>query len=1413
MPGRNYIQLLLIFMLACCSLSFSQQREHIYDHFNISNGLISDNVYKIFVDREGFAWIITYNGLQRYNGYEFETFTSRPGVPGTLSSNFVTDMFEDRDGDLIVVLEDGIDIYHKQTGRFTNLLSNLPFASARRDEISRLASVVQDPSGSIWVTCNNHLVRIDSTKQDFFVYQDEFKGNFVINRDSTLLWIITDHTVKEYNLVDRLLTIRNISEIPGPENVRRLNTIYYDSENNCWLGTTDGLLIMDEEEYCFVDPGSCIPALGYADASAFHREITAIYEDYRKNLWIASGKELYQIDRNTGSSRRFRHEVDNPNSLLDEQITGIHGNRSGIIWVTYLNEGFTRINIRTRNFFAYRQKANSPNSLGGNAVRSVFRDPDGILWVGLYNNGLDRIDPSSGIISHFKHDPDRENSVCSNYIASLFLDRNKRLWVGSHDNGLCYADDPYRDRITFRRPDFLNGSDEVYHICSDSLGRVWFGTRTGLGMYDHSTEHFQWILEDHNVQSFLFDGTRIWIASWNYGLCRLDFNRENFAREVPLFDSVTSIYFDPAVLADANSLRNNENLLRNCISIYQDRKAKIWLGTYNMGLARVHLNGHQITYDLYDVSRGAPGNAVYGVTGDRQGHIWISTENGIGKFDPRSEQFENYYREDGLLSNYFLWKSYYRSPDGILYFGSVDGLNFFDPSEIREDTALPSVYITELRIQNQLVRNGDTVNGDVILDRQILYQDTLVLNHMNRNFSLKFTATGRVDPDRITYAHMLEGFNDHWITNPKGSRNAGYNNLSPGTYHFRVRATENPSLWPEHYLEKTVIILPPWWKTKIAISIYVLLVLGLLFLIFYLIFKFSGLRHELIFNEKLHQSKLMFFTNISHEFKTPLSLIKAPLNDILQDRRLPPHQRKNLQLVRKNADQLLELVNELMEFRRTDTGISKLKSEPIELGPCVQEIASQFECIAEERGVDYLINTPEEKDRIWADREKFRKIINNLLENAFNYTQKGGLVTLSVIRDPIRYSFNPAYHTLHLSQVRKDLKYVGILVSDTGVGISRESLPRIFDRFYQFDAEHAGDHIGSGIGLALVKNLVLMHQGDIRVASERGVGTDILIMLPEGERHLRTEEKLIHLQSEEILSPGQQPVLKETFRDDSVPAGIPTEKRPDDPSPEKAILPTILIVEDHDALRDYLKENLADEYTLLEASNGAEAIEKLNGHQPDLILADWIMPVMDGAQFLKEIRTRKDTSSVPVILLTAKDELKDHQEGLELGADQIVTKPFNLKLLKLQIKRMIENNRSRIRTYGLNESELLVEVKGERETRFIQDVEQVIREHMKDTALNADLLAKKLTLSRTVLYVRIKEITGHTPGEYIQKVRLKQAIKLMLYENLSVSEVYVMVGISSSSYLIRLFKKYYKTTPKEFIRNYLGTVSGKSIHV
>jgi signal transduction histidine kinase/ligand-binding sensor domain-containing protein/DNA-binding response OmpR family regulator len=1396
MNGSYKYILILATFLFCCKHSMSQEREYIYDHFNISNGLISDNVYKIFIDGEGYTWIITYNGLQKYNGYKFESYTSKPDVPGTLSSNFVVDIFEDRKKDLIVVLEDGIDIYHKQTDRFTNLISDLPFAEAKRNEISRQASVVQDKSGFVWANCNNHLVRIDSTMENFFVYQNEFNGNFVLNRDSSLLWIITDNTLKQYNLETRLLTITNVADIPGPVPVRRLNVIFYDSENICWLGTSGGLFMFDEKNYRFIDPGFHFPRQPVAQKSNFEKNITAIYEDYRRDLWIASGNFLYRIERTSGIIQVLRHEIENPNTILDGQITGIFGNKAGTIWITYLNEGFTRINIKTRNFSSYRFKANRDDGLGGNTVRSVFKDQHGYTWVGLYNSGLDRIDPASGLISHFRHNDENEKSVYSNYISSLYVDAKQRLWVGSHDNGLCYADDIYRDKLTFKRPAFLNSNDEVYHILADKMGRVWFGTRTGLGMYDYKDDSFHWVLQEHNVQSFIFDQQTIWIASWNYGLCGLNFKPDEFSSAIPAYDTISSYIFGISQLSAEDNRAKSPGLLNRCISIYQDPFLNIWLGTYDKGLARVGKTGNEYTYKLYDISLGAPGNAVYGVTGDQKGNVWISTDKGIGKFDPVTEKFENYYRKDGLLSNYFMWKAYFQAPDGELFFGSVEGLNCFYPEKIYNDTVSLRVLFSELRVQNQLVECGDTVNGDILLNRHITYQDTVVLNYWNNNFSFDFFATGTLNPERIRYAHMLAGFDEDWVIHSEGNRNVSYNHLSPGTYYFRVRASENDGFWNNPYVEKMVIILPPWWKTKLAFTVYIMLILGLVFLISQSLVRFLALKNDLIYNEKLHQSKLMFFTNISHEFKTPLSLIKAPLNEILLDKALSPHNRKNLHIANQNADNLLNLVNELMEFRRTDAGVSNLQAENIDLTEFVNEITAQFESIAEQKGIHFYINIPDEKLKIWVDREKFRKIINNLLGNAFKYTQKGGIVTFSIIKNPGKFNFNAKYHTLHLSQTRKDLEYIGILVSDSGVGISRESLPKIFNRFYQIDAEYASDHIGSGIGLALVKNLVLLHYGDVQVASERREGTEILVSLPLGDKHLSKEEKIQTL----IQSPFidlLKPEVKETV----------SPPMPVNDSTRDYGLPKILLVEDHQELRSYLKDNFFDEYSIYEASNGAEGIKILSQISPDLIITDWIMPVMDGATFLREIKSIKDNSSIPVILLTARSELKDKQEALDLGADQIITKPFNLQLLKAQVKRMIANNRTRRQKYGIENSENLVQVKNNLDTRFIEKAEGIIYKNIRDTNLDAAFIADTLALSRTALYSRVREITGLTIGEYIQKIRLKHAIKLMLYENRSVSEVYTMVGISSSSYFIRLFRKYYHTTPKEYIKNSLKNTS------
>ncbi|MGW8316734.1 MAG: response regulator, partial [Bacteroidales bacterium] len=1259
---------------------------------------------------------------------------------------------------------------------------------------------VRDKSGAIWVSCNNQLVRIDSTKSDFIVYEDEYRGRFVLNGDSTALYIISDRTLKRYDLVNKILTFTSIEDIPGPVEIRRLNTIFYDSENICWVGTSDGLYIFDEEQVRFIDPVEKY----YLDLGTRKHmnseEITAIYEDFRQDIWVASGSTLWRIDRNSREVEVLIHDLDNPNSILDAQITGIHGNRTGIIWLTYLNEGFTRIKVKRQPFRSYRYTGDDTGGLGGNTVRSLFKDREGIIWVGLYNNGLDRIDTKTKRITHYENDPGNPRSICSNYISSILLDDHGKLWVGSHDNGLCYADHVDDVNLTFQRPDFLHQNEEIYHIQQDNLGRIWFGTRNGLGLYDYRSGMFQWILENLNVQSFLFDDYSVWIASWTHGLCRLDFDPQSYSLMTPVMDTSTS-FFSVSEETGKNRVLSagmDQRGLRNCISIYQDDLSRVWVGTFDMGLAKVERNGNGLNYTRYDVSQGAPGNSVYGVSGDRQGKIWLSTEQGLGNFDPETEHFTNYYREDGLLSDFFMWKSYFKADNGELFFGSVDGFNLFFPEEIHADTTNPRVFISELRIQNKLVECGDTINGDIILDRHITYTDHLVLNHRNNtNFSFSFYAIGMGNHQRIRYSYMLEGFDPDWVEDRHGTRMATYAFLSPGNYTFKVRAAENELTWDGSYEMKQLTILPPWWKTKLAMVVYLILIVALVFAITHSLIRFLSLKHELIYNEKLHQSKLMFFTNISHEFKTPLSLIKAPLNEILNERELSPRNRRNLHVARHNADNLLKLVNELLEFRRTDTGNSKLRAEKIELTGFLKEMAEEFECLADQKKVNFYFDIPDKKIPLWADLEKFRKIINNLLENALNYTSEDGLVTFSIIRNPLTYSFKPNYHTLQLNNIKKQFEYIGILVSDTGVGISKDSLPKIFDRFYQIDAERASHHIGSGIGLALVKNLVLIHHGEIRIGSERTVGTDILVMFPLGDRHLTPEEK----QFTGNAVPNGEAVLRKGANQESLHKAGPEALE------EKSRLPRILIVEDHKELREYLKEHLSEEYHVMDAPNGSRALEQIMQFRPDLIIADWIMPVMDGEALVRKLREDPRLSTIPVILLTGKSEMHEQQAGLELGADLVITKPFNIQLLISQIHRTIENNRMRIRSYGTFSTENIKDTKHIHDALFLEQLDKAILKYIRDVSLNAATLAGELGISRTVLYGKLKSLTGITIGAYIQRIRLKQAIRLILTENRPLSEVYIMVGFSSSSYLIRTFRKYYHTTPGEYIRAFLKTSS------
>jgi signal transduction histidine kinase/ligand-binding sensor domain-containing protein/AraC-like DNA-binding protein len=1373
--------------------------EYLYDHYNISNGLISDMVLKVMVDSEQHTWFSTYNGLQRFNGYEFQAFTFDSKDPGAPGSNFVEDLYEDRNGDLVVVFNAGVDIYHKKTGRFSRLISDVPYGTERRNEISRRSSVVEDPSGALWVNCNNQVIRIDSARKNFIIRENDFRGSFVINRDSTLLWIITDKALKRYDLDRNMLSILGIKELSAKGNPERLNAIYRDAEGLVWIGTSAGLFLLDEATHLLKAPSDYFPECRLGDTELSGRDITAIYEDYRSHLWIATGKSLFRISRDAGLVEEIRHELDNPNSLLDEQITGIHGNRSGLFWVTYLNEGATRVNIRTNNFRAVRLRPGQTASLGGKTVRSVFKDERNMTWVGLYNNGLDRIHPVTGHVDHFRHSEGDEYELCSNYITSILVDSRERLWVGSHDNGLCYADNAYDSIPLFRKPPFLNTMEEIYHLQEDSLSRIWIGTRTGLGMYEYETDSFQWVLEDHNVQSFLISGTDIWLATWNHGLCLLRFNRGGFRARLPEIDTARSVFAHQGMKTGVQASGGFGEGPRNCISVFRDTRGAIWLGTYESGLVKVVENREGLVYTIYGTTAGAPSNAVYGVTGDERGYIWLSTQQGLGRFDPENETFLNYYREDGLLSNFFMWKAYYRASDGELFFGSADGLNMFCPDEPGIDPVSSRLFISELRIHGNPVEPGDTLNKDVILTGNVAYQDTIILNHRNRDFSLRYYAAGHPNPSKLKYAFKLEGYNEDWIIQESGNRTATFTNLKPGHYRFILRVLDREPLPEARQLVKTVIILPPWWKTRLSFFVYALLIAILVLLIVTSLNKFLRLKHELDYNEKLHQSKLMFFTNISHEFKTPLALIKAPLEEILHDADLSPSIRKNLLLARRNAENLLNQVNELIEFRRTDSGVSKLQVETFDLTAFLKGMASQFEYLADQKGLHFYYQIPEETIRIRADRKKLESIVGNLVQNAINYTGEEGLITLSLLTSMRSFRFKEGYHTLQDKNSRIPATCIGILISDTGVGISKESLPRIFDRFYQIEAEHADQHLGSGIGLALVRNLVKLHEGEIRVASERGKGTEILVLLP---LDLQGPEKGFVREYFSIPLEGK-PEGKGMVSE----ANEEGESGPEIHAEPGTCRPVLLIVEDHDDLREYLADQLSGEYRVLKAPNGRKALECIGRTMPELVISDWIMPEMDGAMFIRELRSKERTRAIPVILLTAKSELKERQDALDMGADLVITKPFNMQLLRSQVRNMIGNLQIRKEKYATESLDNLVQVRQGRDAGFIGDLERVIRNNMQDQDLNAAMVAESLGISRTSLYDKIRAMTGMPIGEYIQRVRLKQAEMLMIYKGYSVSEVYSMVGISSSSYFIRLFRKYYGTTPGEYIRNYMKEAS------
>nr|WP_242528062.1 hybrid sensor histidine kinase/response regulator transcription factor [Muricauda sp. CAU 1633] len=1088
---------------------------------------------------------------------------------------------------------------------------------------------------------------------------------------------------------------------------------------------------------------------------------------------------LFALKRNGDLVKHYRYNKFDVNSIKANSIWSLFVDKQDRIWIGYYNNGVGVYDKLYDKFKDIRSLANVSNSLQSPSVSAMASDKNGKMWIGLDGGGVDVYNPKTGNIVHLTNP---RNSIGAYLnaedVTALFIDSGNNVWIGTWNSGIYHLPNGSRTFINHTASNTDGGlkSDRIMSFAEDSKGTIWIASFVeGLHSYHPKRKKFV----HHNEQIFddptpgegamrivLVDRNKtIWMGT-TAGLYKLEVagapiqEQKAIPLRVPMYKSL-----------------GNPLVVDAVVSLYEDSQGNIWIGTDGGGLCKYDFNSDSFLW--YGQNEGLKQETIASILEDDNGDLWISGNNGLSHLDIENQSFKNFDINDGLLANDFNFNSAFKNHNGLLYFGSYGGINYIDPDHVKTNTNKPEIYFTDFRLFNKRVGPNDEESP---LDKIISQTDKLTLKHKQSVFTIEYAAINFTRPKKNQYAYILEGFDDAW--NYVGqTRSATYTNLSPGDYTFKVKAANNDGVWNETPKTLRITILSPWWATNLALMSYLLAIL----LISYFLAKFMSQRirekrtveaerERRIQEEALNDKKIQFFTNISHEFRTPLTLILNPLEDVLSDSRhkLSRLTHEKLRTIHKNTSRLKRLIDELMDFRKLEINKFSAKASELEVISFVTEIAGHFDEEAALRNIILMVESDDDRISLWSDPSLLEKVIFNILSNAFKVTPDNGFITVGVFKCGQEIVFP-------LVDDQEQVQALEIYIEDTGHGIKKDELEKIFERFYQVKEMNSQYYGGTGIGLEMVKSFVDLLKGKVIVESEEGVGTKFRIFLPLGNNHFK-ENELLHCPEVEDNA-AVLPLPECAIEMEYTSAGSNR---------------TLLIVEDNAELRTYLKNELESEYAIFEAVNGVQGLEIAFKRPPDLILTDVVMSEMDGFEFCRRIRQDLKTSHIPVLMLTAKAMTDDWVKGIDSGADVYLRKPFEMKVLRAQLRQIIQSRQVLFNKY-LSDSDnfKIPDNTSSLDKNFMTQVLHYITKNIADENLNVESLAEELHLSRSQLYRKIKAMTGLTVTEFLRKIRLEHAKRFIENGTESISEVCYKVGFSSPSYFTKCFKAQFGVLPTE----------------
>ncbi|HJH63228.1 MAG TPA: ATP-binding protein [Bacteroides mediterraneensis] len=1281
-------------------------------HYTISDGLSNNAVYSIVQDTKGRMWFGTIDGLHSFDGNHIRVWRdNRVESLGACIYTILEDSMR-----LYVGSERGLSVFDLLTESFSDFQVRSEFGEGIHSSVSH---VMRDHHHNIWIsTAGQGVFRYDLLHKTLHQYMAIGKVNcdfvYYIMEDSFgTVWLATRE-----GGISRYMPSQDMFQPVASGDVKDARVLFEDSAHRLWVGSgSDGLYLLDREQGRLIQK---IPPLSFNHPFQVRR----IVEWQRNHLLLASDEGLTIYNILTGEVNVVRADNKHPEGLNDNYLHELFIDRENALWIGTYFGGVNYVSSLQDNFLHYYKD----NSQLDASIISVFAHADkDNLWIGTDDAGFFYWDRHKQIFRAYQPLKGKSGPTYHN-IHALLQDGDK-LFVGMYMGGLDILDlrtGVFKNYKSDTSPHSLYSS-EIYALYKDSRQKIWVGTTSGLNVYKPQSDDFERIYELHGASiSYIFEDSQqnLWVCSLNRGVYCLNHRTGKW------------IHYFHQVKDERGTLPTNQ-IITGCL----DMQGELWLGTDGDGLLR-----YDRKKDLF-VRENLPAHirVVYKILPDKD-KLWFTTNNGMFCYQSQTSSLKFYNKKDGLQENLFLPNSGIQLSDGTIMVGGVNGFNEFHPDKIQTDLQVPTVILTDFQMFNKPVIVG---SKDSPLKVSITYADRLILDHSHSMFSFSVATLSYINTSKNRYRYRLKGFEKDW-TETSNAPHVTYTDLPAGSYVFQVSASNSDGVWNENAISFPIKVLPPWWASSYMIAGYVLLGLACLVYSYYRINRIHRRRMTLLTIKKdreIYQSKIEFFTNVMHEIRTPLTLILAPLEHVMKSSGTVKDVLPQLQVIERNAERLLTLVNQLMDFRKVESGGMNVILAETNVKTLLMNVYQRFQLSADMKHIKISLTMPEEPCYARIDQEAFTKVISNLLSNALKFTDTYIGVDLLIVSD----------------------RKLEVRVRDNGRGIDVKEQGKIFSPFYQVPDKTSSERVGTGVGLSLVKKLVDLMHGSLTLESELGAGSTFIVCF----------DRLVHKGEEDLEKIPSQEVRGEDNAD--MPEG---QYR-------------ILIVDDNQDLREYLLQLLSVHYQVFYAVNGKDAWEQISQNMPDLIISDVMMPVMDGIQLCHHVKSNLSTSHIPVVMLTAKASSEDYVEGLENGADVYLEKPFSGDVINAQIASIFRNRERLKKEFKTKPMVASVSI-SKLDTLLIDKISKIVEKRMTDSDFTVDVLAQEVGISRSGLFTKIKAISGMTPNDYIRLIRLKKAAYLLAEEGVSSSEACFRVGFSSPSYFAKCFQAQFGIAPAEF---------------